>query len=172
MEELTRLVTESMARHGIEVPVDPGRLQWSKWSRCRSSLDLLRVPTKPGLFALAEELVGPGEAAAGKRMLAVFQINETQDLDISLLRLFAPDNELARRLADGRVFVRYVVVEDDTHRRSVYASMQRWLASSAETASGILGDPPHATWAAAMDEIPTSQSNIAVIQDARPRSGF
>jgi hypothetical protein len=142
MEELTRLVAESMARHGMEIPVDHRRLQWSKWSRCQSSFDLLLVPTQPGVFALAEELVAPGETvlAAGKRMLAIFQVTETPDLDISLLRLFAPGSPLAARLAEGRVFVRYAVVEDETQRRSVHTSMQRWLATSAETASGVISE--------------------------------
>jgi hypothetical protein len=142
MEELNRLVTESMARHGIEVPIDHRRLQWSKWSRCQSSFDLLLVPSKPGLFALAEELVAPGETAiaAGKRMLGIFQVSETTDLDIALVRLFAPRTSLAARLAEGRVFIRYAVIEDETQRHSAHASMQRWLATSAETASGVISE--------------------------------
>jgi hypothetical protein len=142
MEELNRLVTESMARHGIEVPLDHRRLQWSKWSRCRSSFDLLLVPSKPGLFALAEELVAPGETAilASKRMLGIFQVSETTDLDIALVRLFAPRTSLAARLAEGRVFIRYAVIEDETQRHSAHASMQRWLATSAETASGVISE--------------------------------
>jgi hypothetical protein len=157
MEELTRLVAESMARHGIDVPVDSRPLQWSKWSRCHSSFDLLLVPTKPGLFALAEELIAPGETAivAGKRMLAIFQVTETPDLDISLLRLFAPGNPLAARLAEGRVFVRYAVIEDDGQRHSAHASMQRWLATSADTASGVVSD--HTLAVLSASEAPASQ---------------
>jgi hypothetical protein len=142
MEDLTRLVAESMARHGIEIAIDHRRLHWSKWSRCQSSFDLLLVPTKPGLFALAEELIAPGEAAmaAGKRMLAIFQVSETTDLDMAMLRLFAPGSRVAARLAEGRVFVRYAIVEDEGQRQSVHASMQRWLATSAETASGVVSE--------------------------------
>src|SRR5438445_336128 len=74
MESLTRLVEESMARHGFEPPMDHRRLHWSRWFRCETSFDLLLVPSKPGLFALGEEIVAPGEmpVAGGKRMLAVF----------------------------------------------------------------------------------------------------
>ena len=42
MEGLTRLVEESMARHGFEPPVDHRRLQWSRWFRCETSFDLVR----------------------------------------------------------------------------------------------------------------------------------
>lgn len=57
METLTRLVSESLARHGFDRPVDYRRLQWSRWFRCESHHSLLVVPSKPGVFALAEEIV-------------------------------------------------------------------------------------------------------------------
>jgi hypothetical protein len=56
MEALTRLVTDSLARHGFDRPVDPRRLQWSRWFRCDSLHSLLVVPSKPGVFAIAEEV--------------------------------------------------------------------------------------------------------------------
>ena len=56
METLTRLVSESLARHGFDRPVDYRRLQWSRWFRCESQHSLLVVPSKPGVFALAEEV--------------------------------------------------------------------------------------------------------------------
>src|ERR1700689_5142356 len=57
MEAITRLVADSLARHGFDRPVDPRRLQWSPWSRCDSPHSLLVVPSKPGIFALAEEVM-------------------------------------------------------------------------------------------------------------------
>ena len=60
METLTRLVSESLARHGFDRPVDYRRLQWSRWLRCESHHSLLVVPSKPGVFALAEEVVDFG----------------------------------------------------------------------------------------------------------------
>src|ERR1700747_810186 len=57
METLTRLVSESLARHGFDRPVDYRRLQWSRWFRCESHHSLLIVPSKPGVFALAEEVM-------------------------------------------------------------------------------------------------------------------
>jgi hypothetical protein len=142
MEGLTRLVAESMARHGMEDALDHRRLQWSPWFRCESSFSLLLVPGKPGLFALAEELLAPGELAAsgGKRMLAVFQVSETADLGVGLSRIFAPGNPLHSRMKSGRVFARYTVIEDDAPRHAASAAFERWLAASAESATGIVGD--------------------------------
>ena len=58
MEGLTRLVSESLIRHGLDRPVDYRRLRWSRWFRCESHHSLLQVPSKPGVFALAEEITG------------------------------------------------------------------------------------------------------------------
>jgi len=57
MEALTRLVSESLARYGLDRPVDYRRLQWSRWFRCESLHSLLHVPSKPGIFAIAEEIM-------------------------------------------------------------------------------------------------------------------
>jgi hypothetical protein len=142
MEDLTRIVAESMARHGLDVPVDHRRLQWSKWARCESSFDLSMLPSKPGLLALAEELMVPGEMPiAGKRMLAIFEIGEAPDLGIAVVRLFAPGTPLTARFAEGRIFVRYTVIEDEVQRRSAHTALLRWLTVSAHAATGILGEP-------------------------------
>jgi len=70
METLTRLVSESLARHGFDRPVDYRRLQWSRWFRCESHHSLLIVPSKPGVFALAEEVVDFGTAKAHEETAA------------------------------------------------------------------------------------------------------
>jgi hypothetical protein len=56
MESLTRLVSESLVRHGLDRPVDYRRLRWSRWFRCDSHHSVLQVPSQPGVFALAEEI--------------------------------------------------------------------------------------------------------------------
>jgi hypothetical protein len=53
MESLTRLVSESLARHGFDRPLDYRRLHWSRWFRCESHRSLLSVPSKPGVFRLS-----------------------------------------------------------------------------------------------------------------------
>ena len=65
MEALNRLVSESLARHGFDRPVDYRRLKWSRWLRCESHHSLLFVPSKPGVFALAEEIPPVATAAVG-----------------------------------------------------------------------------------------------------------
>jgi hypothetical protein len=57
MEGIARLVTESLVRHGFDRPLDYRRLHWSRWFRCESVRSLLFVPSKPGVFALAEEIM-------------------------------------------------------------------------------------------------------------------
>ncbi|MBZ5721005.1 MAG: hypothetical protein LAO03_11545 [Acidobacteriia bacterium] len=139
MEGLASLVAESLTRNGFETSLDHRRLQWSKWFRCESSFSFLLVPSKPGLFALAEEVIAPGEipAAGGKRMLALYQVAEASDLGMALGRLYLPGNPERERMASGRCFARYVVIEDAVQRHAAHAAFQQWLASSAEAASGL-----------------------------------
>jgi hypothetical protein len=140
MEGIARLVSESLARHGVNCSLDYRRLHWSPWFRCETSFDLLLVPTRPGLFAIAEEVIARGETAlgGGKRMLAVVQVSASDDLAIGMSRLFAPNNPLKGRMASARIFARYTVIEDDVQRRSAQTAFQRWLNTSAEAASGMI----------------------------------
>jgi hypothetical protein len=196
MEALTRLVADSLARHGFDRPVDPRRLQWSRWFRCDSPHSLLVVPSKPGIFALAEEIMDLGPSnmpgatkthvetavlgclaeqssatassaptiggstdreghdfsraimekrnspalaaeAPIRRMLAVLQFSEDDDMAFTLDRMFTCVNPMRTRLASGRCFLRFVVIEDQTQRRNICAALNQWMHSSAEKASGI-----------------------------------
>ena len=158
MEGLAHLVSESLVRHGFETTFDHRRLQWSQWFRCRDSFSFLLAPCKPGLFALGEEMVAPGELpiGEGKRMLALFQISEAADLGMALGRLFLPGTPERERLSSGRCFARYVVIEDAAQRRSAYAALQRWMASSAEAVSGMANAVPAPALAA---DAPLESSN-------------
>jgi hypothetical protein len=167
METLTRLVAESLARHGFDRPLDYRRLQWSRWFRCESHHSLLSVPSKPGVFALAEEVVdfgttsaagteswsvqrsGAGASVPGvgnrkpevetetRRMLAVSQFFEDDDMAFVLDRMVSYENPMRGRLSSGRYFVRYVVIEDQAQRRSICAALNQWIVSSAEKVTGI-----------------------------------
>ncbi|HXM19980.1 MAG TPA: hypothetical protein VN948_01780, partial [Terriglobales bacterium] len=143
MEGLAHLVAESLVRHGFETTFDHRRLQWSQWFGCQDSFSLVLAPCKPGLFALGEEVIAPGELAVGdgKRMLALFQISEAHDLGMALGRLFLSGSPERERLASGRCFARYVVIEDAAQRRSAHDALQRWMASSAEASTGIAQKP-------------------------------
>jgi hypothetical protein len=184
METLTRLVTDSLARHGFDRPIDPRRLQWSRWFRCDSSHSLLVVPSKPGIFAIAEEVAAfcgaselrsrnpersEGSSAANsapadailigaalqrsdlsvqmdaalaaeaplRRMLAVLQFSEDDDMAFTLDRMFTRINPMRARLASGRCFLRFVTIEDQDQRRSICTALNQWVLSSAEKATGI-----------------------------------
>jgi hypothetical protein len=90
------------------------------------------APYKPGLFALGEEVIAPGEFAVGdgKRMLALFQISEAEDLGMALGRLFLSGSPERARFANGRCFARYVVIEDASQRRTALEAFQRWMVSN------------------------------------------
>lgn len=159
MESLTRLVTESLARYGFDRPLDYRRLRWSRWFRCESHHSLLLVPSKPGVFALAEEIVpfdedtnreshalsraeeppkvNTASAAEGRRLLAVTEFFEADDMAFVLDRMLARPNPLREALNSGRYFVRFVVIEDEAQRRSVCASLNQWIADASDKAIGL-----------------------------------
>jgi hypothetical protein len=261
MEALTRMVVDSLARHGLDRPVDPRRLQWSRWFRCDSTHSLLTVPSKPGIFALAEEVMnlGPtkthggtdafvrpaeqspaavsiattadagtvqegqvqegqvqqgqvqqgqvqqgndrqghdreghdfsraekaansGAASAAevseRRMLAVLQFAEDDDMAFTLDRMFTRINPMRDRLASGLCFLRFVVIADQAQRRSICAALNQWMLSSAEKASGLPSDfssslefvaraPSPATASANSLTVPSTGTRANVISIAR-----
>jgi hypothetical protein len=168
MEALSRLVTESLVRHGFDRPLDYRRLHWSRWFRCESHHSLLFVPSQPGVFAVAEEITsgapehveavpthvatgaspvprplneakgsGSEEERSPRRLLAVTQFFEDDDMAFVLDRMLSTQNPMRARLISGRYFVRFVVIEDPIQRRSICNALNQWMASSAEKASGI-----------------------------------
>jgi hypothetical protein len=169
MEALTRMVVDSLARHGLDRPIDPRRLQWSRWFRCESTHSLLVVPSKPGIFALAEEVMdlgptktpatmtdreghdfsraettksGPALAseASVRRMLAVVQFAEDDDMAFTLDRMFTRVNPMRNRLASGQCWLRFVVIDDQAQRRSICATLNQWIVNSAEKATSLPAD--------------------------------
>ena len=115
-------------------------LNWSRWFRCESSFGLLLVPNQPGVFALAEEVLeAPGPQA--RRMLAVFEIDEAEDVSRALSRLFAPASPWHERLATSRCYMRYAVVPDPVKRQAATASLRNWLNSQMESAAQVFEQP-------------------------------
>jgi len=131
MEDLARLVNESLADHGYQPQLDHRRLQWSKWFRCDSSFSVLLAPCQPGVFALGEEIASPGEAG-GKRMLALFYIGEAADISYALGNLFLPGSPMRERLESGRCFARYAVIETSNERAQAVTALTQWMQESAE----------------------------------------
>jgi len=130
------------------------RLRWSRWCRCESSFSMLLVPSQPGIFAVAEEILAPGDA--GKRLLGLLLFSETADLARDLNRLFTSASPIQEKIATGRCFVRYALVDDPEERRAAASALKEWLVESAELATGIPQD-------AAANEagVKTATANIA-----------
>jgi hypothetical protein len=153
MEGIARLVETSMARHGLELPFDPGRLRWSPWFRCDASFDFRLIPSAAGIYTVAEEIVPAGQAvlAGGKRMLAVLHVAETEDLCLALARHMAPHDPWRARLWSGHCFVRFAKVADASNRTAACSALQQWLAAAAQATSGLGGElltaPDNATFA-------------------------
>jgi hypothetical protein len=151
MEALTRLVSESLARHGFDRPLDHRRLQWSRWFRCESHHSLLFVPSKPGVFALAEEITPVGTdvyprpaehssadpVSAPRRTLAVTQFFEANDMAFVLDRMLSRFNPMRARLESGRYFIRFVVIEDESQRQGIYTALNQWKHAPAEKTCGV-----------------------------------
>lgn len=90
MESLTRLVSESMARHGFDRPLDYRRLHWSRWFRCESHHSLLSVPSKPGVFALAEEVLALSSSRAETAPWPVSRSEASGNANVGIAALGAP----------------------------------------------------------------------------------
>jgi hypothetical protein len=116
-------------------------MTWSRWFHCESSFGLLLVPSQPGVFALAEEVV----QAAGpqsRRMLAVFEVAEAEDLSRAMSRLFAAGSPWREKMAEAKVYVRYAIAPSIADRRTAAAALKNWLSAQREVASQIFEPKP------------------------------
>jgi hypothetical protein len=111
-------------------------MNWSRWFRCESSFELLLVPNQPGVFALAEEVMQPA-GPLSRRMLAVFEVQEAEDLARSLSRMFAAGSGWREKLAQARCYVRYAVAPSIADRRAAATALKTWLNSQREIAGQV-----------------------------------
>ena len=124
-------------------------MNWSRWFRCESSFGLLLVPSQPGVFALAEEVIEPA-APNSRRMLAVLKVDETENLALSLSRLFAVGSPWREKLREGHCYARYAVAPGLADRRAAADALRQWLETQRELATQIFAaqtpaQPPAAT---------------------------
>jgi hypothetical protein len=119
-------------------------MNWSRWFRCESSFGLLLVPSQPGVFALAEEVV-QSVGAQSRRMLAVFEVAEADDLSRALSRLFAAGSPWREKMAESKVYVRYAIAPSIADRRTAAAALKNWLSAQREVASQIFESKPPIT---------------------------
>ncbi|HEY2115285.1 MAG TPA: hypothetical protein VGJ51_09350 [Candidatus Angelobacter sp.] len=111
-------------------------MNWSRWFHCESSFGLLLVPSQPGVFALAEEVVQAADPQS-RRMLAVFEVAEADDLSRAMSRLFAAGSPWREKLAQARCYVRYAIAPSIADRRTAAAALKNWLTTQREVASQI-----------------------------------
>jgi hypothetical protein len=115
---------------------------------------------------LAEEIMtGPN----GRRMLAVFEVSEADDLALALSRMFAVGSPWREKLAEGKCFVRYAVSPSTADRRAAASALKRWLDSRKHAAAQIFEPvmPPVAI-AAEVEEVKTV-AELAVDRVTRAR---
>ena len=118
-------------------------MNWSRWFHCESSFSLLLVPSQPGVFALAEEVVqAVGEQS--RRMLAVFEVAEADDLSRAMSRLFAAGSPWREKMAEAKIYVRYAIAPSIADRRTAAAALKNWLSAQKEVASQIFESRPPA----------------------------
>ncbi len=115
-------------------------MNWSRWFRCESSFGLLLVPNQPGIFALAEEIVQPA-GPNSRRMLAVIEVGEADDLVRALSRLYTASSPWRQQLAEARCYLRYAVIPDAEERRSAAGALKNWLSSQREVAAQLFERP-------------------------------
>jgi len=128
MEGLVRLVAESLARHGMNLP--PAPVEWSDWKHLESSL-CLTAPSDPGVYSVAERVVDHNLAPEGLQAphFAIFHEGRTQDLGFEMGRLCSPYSLLRDRIAKGDCWVRYAatpysVARDSADTRQPIADSQ------------------------------------------------
>ncbi len=112
-------------------------MNWSRWFRCKSSFELLLVPKQPGIYALAEEIAQP-VGPYSRRMLAVFEVGEADDLAHALSRLFATGSPWRQRLTEAPCYLRYAVAPEMEERHGAATALKNWLDSQREVAAHIL----------------------------------
>ncbi len=119
-------------------------MNWSRWFHCESSFGLLLVPSQPGVFALAEEIVqAVGEQS--RRMLAVFEVAEAEDLSRAMSRLFAAGSPWREKMSQAKIYVRYAIAPSIADRRAAAAALRNWLSAQKEVASQIFEQKPPTT---------------------------
>jgi len=135
VENLFRIVSNSLARHGVETALDHRRLRWSQWIPLGADSTTIMLPSLPGLFALAEEL----QTIGGRRMLALFRVSESDDIEAAINQLLSDDTS-EQKLTARRCFIRFAAMEDAAQRQCAHAALQQWMSASASAASGIATD--------------------------------
>src|SRR4051812_48610736 len=109
---------------------------WTKWSQYQSSFSLMLVPHRPGVFALAEEVVSPTNAS--KRMVALVSVSEADALARMISSMFHSPTDGRRRMGELKLFIRSAVVDYAVQRRAVAATLNLWIQGVVQSATGVV----------------------------------
>ena len=118
-------------------------VKWSQWSRCESSFSMLLVPHRPGVLALAEDVLDSD--GQGKRMLALFYVAEAYDISAAVSELFSARSPYREQLEHRRCFARYAMISDPENRCAVVNALRTWMATQTATATGVVSQAPATT---------------------------
>jgi hypothetical protein len=75
-------------------------------------------------------------------MLAVFAVDETEDLSRDLSRMFAAGSPWQQKLHESICFVRYAVTADKENRHAAAKALRHWLDSKRDVAGQVFGGAP------------------------------
>jgi hypothetical protein len=135
-------------------------MNWSRWFHCESSFGLLLVPSQPGVFALAEEVV-QAVGAQSRRMLAVFEVAEADDLSRAMSRLFATGSPWREKMAQAKIYVRYAIAPSIADRRAAATALKNWLSAQREVASQVFESrSPAASEQKTFEKEPTAEPTV------------
>src|SRR4249919_1100017 len=138
----------------------PMEMNWSRWFHCESSFGLLLVPNQPGIFALAEEIMQPA-GPNSRRMLAVFEGEEADDLARAMSRLFAAGSQWREKMTQARCYVRYAIAPSIADRRTAAAALKNWLGAQREVAAQVFEQKPATAMASKEEKDETELKTIA-----------
>lgn len=74
-------------------------------------------------------------------MLAVFRVEEADDLSRAMSRLYAAGSPGREKLAQTKVYVRYAIAPGIADRRAAATALKSWLNAQREVASQIFERP-------------------------------
>ena len=123
----------ALQRSASALPMNPALAAEGRESR--QGRNSLAQHVSAGSQPAAERV--PEGRHVDRRMLSVLQFREDDDMAYVLDRMLSRQNPMSARLASGKCFVRFVVIEDEIQRRSICNALNQWLVSTGEKASGI-----------------------------------
>ena len=128
--EPNRVATDRME---LESRLEATGLNWSRWFRIETSFGLLLVPPEAGVYAIAEELMGPEEMEGKSRLLGIMEFCSTSDLAAALCRLCSAPGPMRHRIVNSHCFARYATASQKQSLETAQ-SLQEWLAQQSDSA--------------------------------------